>query len=68
MQIMVIERRGRLHLIGGDPQRLQRGRAVEQSLRAWPGGGEQGDRLHRWQWESRAGVSEICFGWILRWY
>lgn len=40
---MVIERRGRLHLIGGDPERLQRGRAVEQSLRAWPGGGEQGD-------------------------
>lgn len=35
MQIMVIERRGRLHLIRGAQDRLEK-MAFELSLRAWP--------------------------------
>lgn len=42
MQIMVIERRGRLHLIRGAQDRLEK-MAFELSLRAWPAEMSRGD-------------------------
>lgn len=63
MQIMVIERRGRLHLIRGAQDRLEK-MAFELSLRAWPAETSGWRELHEHRSSRRAGqkFQQSCQG------